>query len=65
MLLEEGGASPPRGDFFEFEVRVAHFQDTKAIKQKFAFRDDIDLFAVSEEGPAGTTEGNGAVAEEF
>jgi len=65
LLLEEGGASAPRGDFFEFEVRVAHFQDTKAIKQEFAFRDDIDLFAVSEEGTTGTTEGNGAVAEEF
>ncbi|PYU71669.1 MAG: hypothetical protein DMG49_09035 [Acidobacteria bacterium] len=65
MLLEDGGAAASRGDFFEFEARVAHFQDAKAIKQELALGDDIDFFAVSEEGAAGTTVGDGAVAEEF
>ena len=65
MLLEDGSAAAPRGDFLKFEARVAHFQNAKAIKQKFALRDDMHFLAVGEEGTAGATVGDGPVTEEF
>jgi hypothetical protein len=65
LLLEDGSAAAPRGDFLKFEAGVAHFQNAKAIKQKFALGDDMHFFAVGEKGAAGAPVGDSALSEEF